>query len=73
MDKFEFCNKLCELLQQTEQHKNLKALTYYTDPDGDEWVRPFWEHDKSWYAGRSICVTADSETAIIKDVLRGIE
>ena len=73
MKKRTFCEKLCLLLQQTEQHKDLRALAYHKDPDGEEWVQPFWSNDTAWTAGRSICVTADSETAIIKDVLKGIE
>ena len=73
MKKRTFCEKLCLLLQETEQHKDLAQLEYYKDKNGEEWVTPAWKTEEGGYFGKSICVTADSETAIIKDVLKGIE
>ena len=73
MTKYEFCNEFCGLLQTTEQYKDLAELTYYKDENEDEWVRPHWRTPAGEFVGRRICVTADSETAMIKDILRGIE
>ena len=73
MNKKQFCSELAKLLQKTEQHKDLAQLEYYKDKNGEEWVTPAWKTEEGGCFGKSICVTADSETAIIKDVLKGIE
>ena len=73
MNKKEFCKELAKLLQNTGQHEDLMELQYYKDLDNEEWVRPVWRTATGGYFGKPICVTADSEIAIIKDVLRGIE
>ena len=75
MEKKDFCEELCKLLQKTEQHRDLARLEYRTDTNGKEWAVPFWQSPNTdhQYEGRPINVTADSETAIIKDVIRGLE
>ena len=72
MTKRTFCTKLCELLQQTDECRDLMQLEYHEDIHGEEWVTPIWKSENGGYFGKSISVTADSMTAIIKDVLRGI-
>lgn len=72
MTKEMFCTEFCKLLQKTEQHKDLTQLVYTMDADGDEWVVAIWK-TRSGLHGKPIDVTADSETAMIKDILRGIE
>lgn len=75
MTKEKFCEELCKLLQETDQHRDLERLEYRRDANGEEWAVPFWQSPNTdhQYEGRPINVTADSETAIIKDVLRGLE
>ena len=75
MEKKEFCEELCALLQKTNQHGDLARLEYRKDTNGGEWAVPFWQSPNRdhQYEGRPIDITADSETAIIKDVIRGIE
>lgn len=72
MTKEMFCTEFCKLLQKTEQHKDLAQLVYTMGDDGDEWVMAIWKTRSGLY-GKPIDVTADSETAMIKDILRGIE
>lgn len=74
MTKELFCKELCSLLHKTDQYEDLVELSYSHERDG-EYVTPYWwdSVNQRKYAGRRIDVTADSETAIIKDVLRGIE
>ena len=74
MEKDKFCRELGKLLSKTERFEDLICLEYDKGDDG-EYVTPYWWDDasKRGYAGARIDVTADSETAIIKDVLRAIE
>lgn len=72
MTKEMFCTEFCKLLQKTEQHKDLTQLVYTMGDDGDEWVMAIWK-TRCGLRGKPIDVTADSETAMIKDILRGIE
>ena len=74
MTKGQFCEELWALLHKTDQYEDLVELSYSSEKDG-EYVTPYWwdSLNQRKYAGRRIDVTADSETAIIKDVLKGIE
>ena len=74
MKKELFCKELCALLHKTEQYEDLVDLKYNKEKNG-EYVTPYWwdSLNQRKYEGRRIDVTADSETAIIKDVLAAIE
>ena len=74
MTKKKFCEELCALLIKTGQHDELVELEYQARETG-EWVIPHWWDpiNQRRYTGKAINVTADSMTAIIKDVLAGIE
>lgn len=74
MKKELFCKDLCALLHKTERYGNLVDLKY-SQEEGGEYVTPYWWDSLNCRkcAGRRIDVTADSETAIIKDVLAAIE
>ena len=74
MTKGQFCEELWALLHKTERFEDLVDLKY-SDEESGEYVTPYWwdAMNQRTYAGRRINVTADSETAIIKDVLNGIE
>ena len=74
MTKELFCKELCGLLLKTRQYEDLVDLEYSKEESG-EYVTPYWwdSINQRKHAGMRICVTADSEIAIIKDVLAGIE
>lgn len=73
MNKAQFCREFCQLLQKTDQHKDLEDLIYQIDDKGEELVMPVWSTTGLTYNGKPVNVTADSETAMIKDILKGIE
>lgn len=69
-----FCSDFAKLLKTTEHFADLEGLYYTEDTAGEEFVVPVWKQpDGLNRIGSPICVTADSETAIIKDVLKAIE
>ena len=74
MKKDKFCKELGKLLSRTERFEDLMSLEYVKE-EGGEYAIPYWWDDanKRGFAGARIDITADSETAIIKDVLRAIE
>ena len=37
MTKEKFCEELCKLLQETDQHRDLARLEYRRDANGEEW------------------------------------
>jgi len=64
-NKKTICNDLVPILQKTRDLKNLEALVYSIDEDNREWVTPIFKNAR----GKRINVTADSEIAMIRDVL----
>ena len=74
MKKELFCKELGALLCKTEQYEDLIGLKYSSEESG-EYVTPYWwdSFNRRKYEGRRIDITADSEIAIIKDVLKAIE
>lgn len=72
MNKAQFCREFCQLLQKTERYSDLADLEYRKARDG-EWVTPAWRKENGGFYGSPIDVTADSETSMIKDILKGIE
>lgn len=68
-NKFETTHLLQKLLQSTRQYADLKELKYQVWEDNEEIVEAEFENGFV----TSICVTADSCLALIKDVVKGLE
>lgn len=75
MDKATFCEELAWLLGKTDQYSDLVGLEYSMDPLEGEFVTPIWwdSVNQKRFRGKKIDVTADSERAIVLDVLHGLE
>lgn len=67
-NKQAICTKLTGLLNDTRQGKDIIALVYAKDEHNEEFVTVHWLNGYK----KKICVTADSGTALIKDVLQAI-
>lgn len=74
MKKKDFCTAFCRLLVKTERYEDLIDLEYSMEPNG-EYVTPIWwdSINQKRFRGKRIDVTADSERALIIDVLHGLE
>lgn len=74
MDKATFCEELAWLLGKTDQYSDIVGLEYSMEPNG-EYVTPIWwdSINQKRFRGKKIDVTADSERALIIDVLHGLE
>ena len=74
MDKAEFCKELAWLLGKTERYSDLVGLEYSVSPDEGEFVTPLWwdSVNQKRFRGKKIDVTADSERAIVLDVLHSL-
>lgn len=68
-NKFETTKLLQKTLQSTRQFEDLKSLQYRIWEDGEEIVEAEFENGLV----TSVCVTADSGVALIRDVMRGLE
>lgn len=68
-NKFETTKLLQKTLQSTRQFEDLRSLQYRIWEDGEEIVEAEFENGFVI----SICVTADSGVALIRDVMRGLE
>lgn len=69
-DKQAICDALLYTLQLTRAHPDLKELAYERLDDGFEIVTAKWEGE--WRAEKAVNVTADSGTAMIRDIMRWI-
>lgn len=63
-NKQQVCEKLLELLNMTRAGEDIIALTYAKDEYNEEYVTIQWGNGYR----QSVCVTADSEIALIRDV-----
>lgn len=67
-NKKEICSLFLKALQATRGGEDLTALDYRKTEDGEEWVLMTY---KNGYQ-KAVCVTADSGTALMKDILKEV-
>lgn len=67
-DKKQICDLLTTLLQATRNGEDVAAINYERDDAGEEFATLVF---KNGYK-KKVCVTADSGTSLIKDVLANL-
>lgn len=72
-DKQEMCDAIRDMLLKTSAAGNplnnaLAELRYFTDEDGEEWVRPIFEDGCGSNGYYDVRVTGDSNLGILYDV-----
>ena len=72
-DKKLICEELCKVLQLTRNNHDLVALRYEEIGSHEELVIAEWKDKNGHRSGISINVTADSGTAMIRDIMRCID
>lgn len=75
--KRQILNEFLHCLQMTERFRKLSRLEYVQDTErGEEYVIPEFfigDGEQAFYAkGNRICVTADSDVAMLKDILTNL-
>ena len=68
-DKKVICELLTKTLQATRNGKSIASIIYNREGNGEEYATINFNNGFS----RRVCVTADSGTSLIKDVLRGMD
>lgn len=68
-DKKVICELLTKTLQATRNGEDVTEIIYDRDEHGEEYATVKFNNGYS----KRICVTADSGTSLIKDVLRGMD
>lgn len=72
-DKDLICKELCKVLQLTRNNHDLVALRYEEIGNHEEFVVAEWKEKDGHRTGIIINVTADSGTAMIRDIMRAID
>lgn len=63
------CKELAKLLKLTRNQSDLKAIRYEILDNGEEIVTVEWEGG----GHKVVCVSMDSGTAMIRDIMRAID
>lgn len=68
-DKATICDLLSVTLQATRNQQDLRSIQYVKKPNGDELAVLTWDGGGQ----RQVNVTADSGTAMIRDIMKAID
>lgn len=66
-NKQKILERLCKTLKETREYRDLKSIKYVTQGSSEYAVLTF--PDETY----SVCITADSGIAVIRDVMRFLE